>query len=521
MKTILLMAVGFLLVPLLISTFGFRLFGLFMLVQQLTLAMVTPFRSAVTETLVKSISEVRGSNSSGSVAQVFTNGFGVLIILAAAIVIIATVVAVFPGAVFNFDQDQLFDIRLAILTEAVVVLMIVTTSPWSSLFLICHRPIIFNVDLTISRLIDLVAFGLALLPLDWNIFAAYVLIRMSLKVLQAIVRVLIARRIMKEAYIDWSLLDRSIVSRLLKLGGMTAVQPFTNFNFFVLDNYLLNIVFGTIYNGIYAIVTQLRGYARRLGSQVFVGTVAIAADLHERGPRETNIKAMLAVSRITSGVMLLSTGVVVLFFRPLINLWLGSRLKADESLLQIMPYEEAIDLVWGMVSMLLIGGVLLETSIAASNFLYGMGLIKKYVGLLFAAGMLKLALSVSAALIMFFAITDIGGHPDAALVFSAITLLCQLIFFGILMPRRIVKLTEIKTSTWWRHVLLKPLMTAAIPMLVGVGLLATVSEWTWWWLIFSIGFVGVLCVPSSLFLLLERDERARFFAIALRILKIQ
>ena len=167
--------------------------------------------------------------------------------------------------------------------------------------------------------------------------------------------------------------------------------------------------------------------------------------------------------------------------------------------------------------MLLIGGILLESVTAASKFLYGMGLVKKYVGVLFGAGLLKFALSVSAALIMLYAVTDIGQHPNASLSFSAITLFCQLIFFGVLMPRRIVKLAEISMSTWWWHVLVRPLIAAIAPMLVGVILMMSVSTWTWTWLIGSILLVGMLCVPSTFLLLLEREERQRFLKLGNRV----
>tara|TARA_B100001059_G_scaffold9126_1_gene7503 strand:- start:3623 stop:5236 length:1614 start_codon:yes stop_codon:yes gene_type:complete len=517
MRTGLLMIVGFVLIPLLIQTFGFRLFGLFMLVQQMANAMVAPFRSAVTSTLVKSISEVRESDSVGSTSQIVTNSVGLLLVLAVFLLACTVVIVLYPDAILNFEPDQLFDLRLAIATEAVIIVMMIVTSPSLSLFLVCQRPILYNADLTIRRWLDLVSFGLAMLPFGWNIFAAFVLIRMVLKFFHAIARVLVSRHVMKEARIDWSLLDRSVMGRLLRLGGMTAAQPFTNFNFFVLDNYLLNLVFGSIYNGIYAIVNQLRGYARRFGSQVFVGTVAIAADIHERGNRQTNIKAMLTVSRITSGVMLLSTTLIVIFFRPLIDLWLGSRLKHDASLLEIMPYEEAVDLVWGMLSMLLIGGIFLESVTAASKFLYGMGLVKKYFGILFAAGILKFILSVSAALIMLYAVAGITEDPNVSLVFSGITLLCQLIFFGVLMPRRIVKLVDISMLTWWWNILVRPLMAAFVPALVGVVLMASITEWTWEWLIGSVLLVGMLCMPSSFFLLLERDERQRILKLSNRL----
>ena len=154
---------------------------------------------------------------------------------------------------------------------------------------------------------------------------------------------------------------------------------------------------------------------------------------------------------------------------------------------------------------------------AASKFLYGMGLVKKYFGILFAAGTLKFILSVSAALIMLYAATGITEDPNVSLVFSGITLLCQLIFFGVLMPRRIVKLVDISMSTWWWNILIRPLMAAVVPALVGIVLMASITEWTWEWLIGSVLLVGTLCIPSSFLLLLERDERQRILKLSNRL----
>ncbi|MEE2907697.1 MAG: hypothetical protein VX527_07675 [Planctomycetota bacterium] len=517
MRTVLLVAVGFVLTPMLIQSFGFVLFGLFILIQQFSNAMVTPFRAAVTAILVKSISEARGSGDDEDVSRVFTNGVCVLASLPVIIITLAVIGIIFVSNILDFPPEQLFNIRLAIAAEASIITVIVLTAPYLSIYLINQRPVLYNADLTVRRWLDLIAFLLALLPVGWNVFAAFILIRLVLNSMHGSVRVLIARQVMPEARIRLSLLNRATMGKLIRLGGLTAGQPFSNFNFFVLDNYLLNFVFGPIYNGIYAIVTQLRGYARRFGSQVFVGTVAIASDIHERGEHRTNIKAMLAVSRITAGVMMLSTGIIVIFFQPLIDLWLGSRLRADPSLAEVMPYEEAVDLVWGILTLLLVGGIMLETATGASKFLYGMGLVKRYAGVMFGAGIAKFIISVIIAVIMVRAVTDISAHPAASLLFPAVTLLCQVIFFGILMPHRVIKLTQISVGTWCWHALAKPLMASVIPLGVGVVLIVTIQEWNWPWLVSSILLIGLLCMPSSFFLLLEGSERQRVWNVIGRV----
>ncbi|MDG2424761.1 MAG: hypothetical protein P8M22_12385 [Phycisphaerales bacterium] len=516
-RTVVLVVVGFILTPLMIEAFGLVLFGLLILVQQITISMVRPVRAAVTSTLVKSISEARGSGEENGFSSVFTNGVGLMTMLFTALVVLGILAIFFAKNILDFPAEQVSNVQLAIAGEVIIISMSSFTAPWLALFLLDQRPILYNADLAIRRWLDMIAFLLALMPFGLEIFQRFIIIRTSLCMMHFLVRVLVARRVMVEARVKPSLLNWSRMGQLLRLGGLTTGQPFSNFNFFVLDNYLFNIVFGPIYNGLYAIVTQLRGYARRFGSQVFDGMVAIAADIHERGEKQTNIRAMLAVSRITAGVMMLSTGIIIIFFRPLIDLWLGSRLRMDETLLSVLSYESAIDLIWGILAMLLVGGIMLETATAASKFLYGMGLVKRYAGVLFTSGITKFVVSVLVVVLIINFIPDLETRPDVPLIFPGITLICQIIFFGIVMPHRVTRLTGISVATWCWHAIIKPLMSAVIPLGVGVILILTIQEWNWAWLVSSILLVGLLCMPSSFFLLFEADERKRIWHVIGRV----
>ncbi|MAT80443.1 MAG: hypothetical protein CMJ29_02205 [Phycisphaerae bacterium] len=506
-RTFLLVVVGFILTPLMIQAFGLVLFGLLIMVQQITVSMVRPLRGAVTATLVKSISEARGSGEDRGLASVFTNGVGLMSMLFMLLMVFGIAAIIFANSILDFPPEQLFNVQLAIAGEVLVISTSSLTSPWLSLFLLAQRPVIYNVFLAIRRWSDMVAFLLALLPFGFDIFQRFIIIRTTLSVACFLARVVVARRVMPEAKVELELLNWSRMVKLLRLGGLTAGQPFSNFNFFVLDNYLYNILFGPIYNGLFAIVTQLRGYARRFGAQVFEGMVAVASDIHERGEKKTNIRAMLSVSRITGGVMMLPTGIILIFFHPLINLWLGSRLKQDDTLLEVMSYEQAIDLIWGILGMILIGGIMLETAAAASKFLYGMGFIKRYAWVLFMAGSTKFLLSVGLVVYVLYVMPDLMSDPIVPYLFPAITLLCQLIFFGLIMPQRVTSLTDVTAWKWVWHTTVKPLISVVIPLGAGVVMLLSIREWSWPLLIISVMVVGLLAMPSSFFLLFEAEER--------------
>ena len=508
LRTILLMLVGFALAPLQIMEFGFLAFGLLLLVQQVTNSLATPIRTATAATLLKSLAEEKKDETEGRI-RVFTNGFFLLSIVATVFLILSVLIGAFAPHVINIPPDLVEETRIAIVCEAVVIAFLLITSPWHAVLLHEGKSVAYNVDLTIRRWLDLGAFGIALLPFGWNTFIAFVVIRAVMLVVQSMARIPLARRSSSCARIRPSLTNRSTMNDLSRLGTLSAAQPFCNFTFFVADNYLLNILFGPALNGIYGIVTLLRGYARRLGSEVYQGTEALASDLHAKQDHGQNEHLMLMVVRVTSGIMFLSTMVIIVFFEPLIDLWLGGRLESDEELNAIMPFREAVEISWLMLVILVGGGILLEAGTAASKFLFGMGLVRRYAGILVTAGCLKLAISISIVILL--KADDSPGSVDYwnSIWLPVGTLFVQVIFFGIVLPLRIVKLTSVTWSLLATNAILRPLLTIAIPSVVALLFLHFLEPLNWYTLIGSLFATGVVSLPSIFFFLLKRSERER------------
>jgi hypothetical protein len=214
--------------------------------------------------------------------------------------------------------------------------------------------------------------------------------------------------------------------------------------------------------------------------------------------------------------MILCTGFVAIFFRPLIDLWLGSRLRSDESLISIMSYDEALDLVWFILMLLLIGGILLEIAQVGTQFLFGMGHVKRYAGIMYAAAVTKFVLSISIVI----AVLQVaaGGKPavETVLLFPASTLLVQVVFFGFIFPRRLVRLTGIRASTYLWSAFGRPILTAVIPLLIASLMVWQIDAWTWPLLIVMVAIVGAVSAPCVLGILIHRDERVRVLGMLRR-----
>ena len=512
----LLMVVGFVLTPLQIGAFGLVLFGLFQLLNQLSMAVTSPLRSAVTRTVVKAIMQARAKEGGEGVERQFTNGVVVVLGMSIALLVIAGACLAFLPDLLNFPESQMRSVTIAFACQAVIVAVTVTTAPWLSLYLVKHRPIAFNTDLTVLRILDLVAFGVALLPTGFDVFIGFVIARMVLTLLHSGVRLAMTWSQIPEARFRLRSLCGKTSKRLVHVGSLSMSQPVGNVMFFFLDNYLLNIVYGPIYNAIWGISNQLRGYARRIGAEAFSGMEATVADIHERGGHDVNVRAMLAVTRITSGAMILCTGCVAIFFRPLIDLWLGSRLRSDESLISLMTYDEALNIVWSILVLLLIGGILLEIAQVGSHFLFGMGHVKRYAGIMYAAAVAKFVFSISIVI----AVLQVaaGGElaAETVLLFPASTLLVQVVFFGFVFPRRLVHITGIRGSTYLWSALGRPTLASVIPLLLGGLMIWQIEDWTWPVLIVMVAIVGAVSALCMLGILIKRDERARILGMLRR-----
>ncbi|MBG79252.1 MAG: hypothetical protein MK089_06695 [Phycisphaerales bacterium] len=515
-RTISELIVGFVMAPLLMGSFGLVLFGLYMLIVHFTAAMVGPLRVSLTQLFVKSMTSATASGDDRRIAEVLTNVAVMAGVVGIAFMALGSILSFLAPHLIDFPAEHEIHVRTAIFCEALVIGMLVMRNPWLGLFLVEHRALSFNFDTMMLRWIDLTSFGLAFLPFGWDTFTAFLIIRTVLMGLHCLVRVLLARRLLPAARFRPSLISWKAIRDLTRTGALTTAQPFTGFAFDVIDHYLLNIAFGPIFNAIYAVVNSLRSYARRFGADASVGGEAISADMHERGAHETLVRSLLASMRLVSGIMLICSGMVAIFFGPIVDVWLGAAMSKDEELLKIMTYEQAIDLAWIFVLILLVGGVLMEVCIAGSRFLYGMGLIGKYSGILFAAGISKILLAVSVTVLLLspWELSFLGkGGFEATLLFPASTLLCQLFFFGFLFPRRLIKLANVPVGRYLTQVWLRPLAAVLPPLAAGAVFVLFIESWTLWHLGLTFVAVGLAFIPMVAFVLLTSEERHQFFNV--------
>ena len=186
-----------------------------------------------------------------------------------------------------------------------------------------------------------------------------------------------------------------------------------------------------------------------------------------------------------------------------IDLWLGSRLRNDESLLSVMPYADAVALVSAYILILIPGIVLTETHTAATQNLYGMGHIRKYSPALIAAAVFKIALAT-----IWLAL---GGGP-LSLAWS--TLIANVGVYGLYFPWLICRLTSLTPADLVLHAYARPLAAGAICAAGAVLLFGAFETWTWMTLIGCVGATSVLYALCFPFIVASPPERRAMFKMA-------
>ena len=161
-----------------------------------------------------------------------------------------------------------------------------------------------------------------------------------------------------------------------------------------------------------------------------------------------------------------------------------------------------------MLVVLVTGGILLEVGTAASKFLFGMGLVKRYSGILFGAGIIKAVLSFACMGVLMNLGTG-AAAPEWAIAFPITTLFVQLIAFGIVLPARIVQLTSITWRALMITALIRPVAMVVPATVVSVGAVALLG--TPDWILLGIEFLLTTSVgaTTAIFVLLTPDERTR------------
>ncbi len=474
-------AVAFVLTPILVGELGVQLFGLLALVS-ISLAMADPVRNAVGKVLTREMAQAKAAGDDERLRDVFSNGVALASIVAVVIALLTLALTAVAPHIFEISSDQAFKLRVAILAEGLLTALAFIFSPAGNLYIATHRIVIENLLRSIRRTLDLLAAVIAFyLGFAWDPFLAYVLARVALKFIHLSYRNAWILSREPAARMSFAMVSKAHMKELAGVGAWSISGQVARIGFYLSDHILMNLFFGLAYNGIYSIINQLRAYARMFGGNISLGVDALAADLQERGEEDTGRRVLIVTMKMAMSVTLICAIFVGVFAGPFIDVWLGSRLRNDETLLSVMTYPDAVALATTFILILLPGVVLAETHTAATQNLYGMGHIKKYSPAIIAASIFKIVLATLWLLA--------GGGP-LAIAFS--TLIANIAVYGIYFPRLICRLAGLRLSDLVFGAYARPLVSAAVCVTVGLFMRSLFTEWDWPRLILSVAVTGAV-----------------------------
>jgi len=500
-RVVVMFAVSLVLTPALIGLMGLDLFGVFMLVS-VSLAVAGPLRGAVRKTLTRELTGAVSSGDDKRIEKVFSNGV-CLGALAGGVMLLLTAIFAFGApAVLKVSDEHKLMLGVAVALEGLLLVEIFFTMAWHNLFFATKRIIEENAHRAINRVLDLIAVGVTFLfPLE-QAFYAFIFTRFGLHTTHHVVKCLRARALVPAARFDASTVSAAEMRDMARVGGWSTANQIARLCFYQADQILLNLFFGPVYNGLYAIVNQLRSWARMIGGNISFGIDALAADLHERDQKESSRKMLIAVMKITASVTAFFSITAAVCAEPLVNLWLGERLTQDESLLELMTGQEALALIGAFVLIITPSTVIAETHTAAAHIFYGMGLIRTYSIPMIVAAIGKIGLATG----LLAATGSPLGVVWATLVAQAV--LYVAVFGWIIVARCGVPLSRLAFEVYGRG------MLAALPCAAaGWWYVDRLSPLTIPTLIGAVVVMGAVHGVCFVTLCLSREERGRLLKL--------
>lgn len=295
---------------------------------------------------------------------------------------------------------------------------------------------------------------------------------------------------------------------LAATGGLAMGNQTARLGFYSSDPILLNLFFGPVYNGIYQVINQLRGFTRMFGGNLAFGVESVAADLHEKGRAATNQALLLTVMRVAFGVTAFFAVVMGCMAGPIMEVWIGKRLSTPMNQAQLaavgLTTHQAFIFAWQFFAIMLPGVVLAETNVAAGNILYGMGHEKKTAPALMGGALIKVILATAAM----FAWRD-------ARAMALATVICQVMLFGVYFPILIRRIMGVSLRRQYTQTFLRPMLPLIPVGAIGGALIHYVptSQWNLPLLLASCIGMSAIWAPLAFFIVFEKSERHRILAM--------
>lgn len=288
---------------------------------------------------------------------------------------------------FNLPRDQP-DLKLAlvalILGEGVHAAIRLLSAPYLQSLFAAQKVGIDNLLMVVARstyaLSAVAVFGW-LLP-DAGLTAkltGFAATRATFQLVDVVLGIWLAKRFVPGVRLDRSAYDeteyrsvRSTVWQSAQVSLLLNINP-------QLLAILINLFFGLTYNTIWQIVVQFSGYAWMLAEGLLRGIEPLTTRLERNGRIRAVIDLMARSIRYQLAIALPAAILLGLFARPLLELWVGRRLAADDNLAAVgIPVSQALQLAAAMASILLAVQALRAGFYGVERVLYGMGQVRSY-----------------------------------------------------------------------------------------------------------------------------------------------
>lgn len=492
---------GLLITAMMISEFGLIRFGMFIFIVQVTDLTLYAFFSALSRSMIRDFSALRARGDSVQFRRVFSCGVVISVSLFLLIAMLGVPVQALGVAVLDYAPELHAELRSTILATALVAGFYLGITPWQAMVISAGKIMQLNAFILLNRLCDLVAI---LVVMKWGVaegFIAFVWLRTGMRISVLAMLALYGRARSPDARFSPSLVSGKVVRGLFRTGGWAMSIPVSQYSFYELDQLLLNLFVGPLYNAIYGVSNQIRGYARLAGSSIILGTDALASDLQEQGRIDTVRNVLDATIRfplVITGCCAILLGV---FAEPVLTVWLADSFAEGTPTGGPTP-GELIEIITTFAIVTLIGTVVAEPHYTAASVLYGMGHLRRFSPIMLVAAVAK---PIIAALLL-----ALGFAPISAII---VTVVIQLLLYGVYFPWLIADVTRRTVCEMWRTVYFRPIASLAIFLGIAIGVRALVRIDS----IISLGIVlaatGTTYAPLGYFLALNPNERQRIAAM--------
>ncbi len=222
---------------------------------------------------------------------------------------------------------------------------------------------------------------------------------------------------------------------------------------------LINLHFGLAYNTIWQVAVQFSGFAWMLSEGLLRGIAPLTTHLSEQGRGRATLELMIRSIRYQLAVAIPAALLLGLYARPLLQVWVGTRLAADAQLAASgLSIGDALGLTASLAGVLLASQTLRAGFFGIERVLYGIGRVRSYAW--FAKWATLLAVTLAAILL------PVSGRPIAAPI--SLLVVTGLFSLGVVL-RAARRETGLEIGPTLRRSLPRPL---AVNLLFLAGLLA-------------------------------------------------